>query len=142
MISTQKRETKNSLRQVLQLLKKEAKLFEINQKEKEKQDELQRKYESGELEVSFSVDKNGENGDQNTENVRDGEEGEKKGKENGEEKDGSDLFEEKEEEEEEEVESEVVVEYIPDPSLVPLFFEIKAGTKEQLVLDSLEKVRK
>ena len=140
MISTQKNETKKSLRQVLQLLKSEAKLYEINQKEKEKQEEIQRKYESGELEVSFSVDKIGENGDENTENVKNSEEGEKKKVENGVEKEGSELLEEKEEEEEE-VENEVVVEYIPDPSLVPLFFEIKAGTKEQLVLDSLEKVR-
>ena len=56
-------------------------------------------------------------------------------------KDGENKEDENEveEEKEEEVEKEEV--YFVDESIPGIFFEIKAGSKEQLVLDSLEEVK-
>jgi hypothetical protein len=134
MISQQKITSKKALKTVLEILKNEAKALEVVRKE----EELQKKYENGEMELTFSVDGNNGNAEEmkmvkNEENSSN-EKSEEKGEEIDAEKEA-----EKEEEEVEEVE-EVPLQYIPNPALVPLYFEIKAGTKEQAVLDSLDEV--
>ena len=101
------------------------------------------KIENEEEIVSFSIDKNGDNSinenkdktvdfseeiitEMKTENVEEN---------NVEKEDENEV----EEEEGKEVEKEEV--YFVDESIPGIFFEIKAGSKEQLVLDSLEEVK-
>ena len=67
IISIQKIASKKALFEVLKILKKEAKLFKLQNKEK-KIEEEKIKYENGELEITFSVDGvNHENGFEKTE---------------------------------------------------------------------------
>jgi hypothetical protein len=143
IISQQKITSKKALKTVLEILKNEAKALEVVRKE----EELQKKYENGEMELTFSVDGNNGNTEEmkmeekNEENSR-SEKSEGQGEETDAVKEVEKTAEKEAEKEEEEVEEveEVPLQYIPNPVLVPLYFEIKAGTKEQAVLDSLDEV--
>jgi hypothetical protein len=146
MISQQKITSKKALKTVLEIIKNEAKALEVARKE----EELQKKYENGEMDLTFSVDgsSNGNSESMKIEDKNDEDSSTEKKEENDEIKEGEikheaekDAENEVEKEVEEEEVEEVPFQYIPNPVLVPLYFEIKAGTKEQAVLDSLDEVR-
>ena len=180
IISIQKIASKKALFEVLKILKKEAKLLKLQNKEK-KIEEEKRKYENGELEITFSVDgvnhengfekmekndcngsgenngngidgvnegkQNGEKegeeggreGERKIESINNGEKGEREGeKEKGEKRDENEGEDDDDEEEEEEEEIEETPIQYSSPN--PVFMEIKAGTKEQSILESLDQV--
>ena len=143
IISVQKIASKKALYDVLRILKKEAKILELLNKEK-KIEEDKMKYENGELEITFSVDgSKHENGIEKTEKNNDSDSAEHHGNElNGSNASNQEIEVEKEVEEDEEVEEEVEEKPIIYSSANPIFMEIKAGTKEQSILESLDQVLK
>ena len=145
IISVQKIASKKALYDVLRILKKDAKTLELLNKEK-KIEEDKIKYENGELEITFSVDGlNHENGIEKTDKISDSDSAQN----NGNELNGSNTVNqqieaekevEKEVEEEEELEEEVEEMPFLYSTANPIFMEIKAGTKEQSILESLDQV--